>query len=119
VHHYFYDGVPLMTRGQAIVFFLTFGSWLWSGLLLATLSSAVNYLTADRSAPMVKGPTSARVENNQVFVKPKVETSARSQGDTTVKTKAEVNVTHGVAVQVGVDVTGHTLSLLIDQPVTP
>jgi hypothetical protein len=44
----FYDGVPMKTRGQVIVGFLTSGSCLWLGLVLATLSSAVDYLTGAR-----------------------------------------------------------------------
>jgi hypothetical protein len=112
-----------------VIGFLTFGSLLWLGLVLATVSSAANYISNSSSVRMVsdsvgqfksgttiKGDV-VRVEGDNYFVRQADGTVVRMHVDKTTTTKSNIPAKPGDAVEAKVDAVGHAISFLTDQPV--
>ena len=117
-------------RNQTIGGFLISGSFLCLGLMLATGSSAANYLTPDPSVKMVsdsigdskpgktiKGEL-VRVDGDNYFVKQEDGTVVRMHVDKTTTPKANVKAKPGDIVDAKVNAAGHAISFLTDQPIS-
>jgi hypothetical protein len=123
-------GKDMMTRSQKVVGFLTSGSFLWLGLMLATVSSAASYFINDSSVRMVSDSSGqfkpgttikgdiVRVDGDNYFVRQGDGTVVRMHVDKTTMTKSNLPAKPGDSVEAKVDAKGHAISFLTDRPVS-
>jgi hypothetical protein len=117
-------------RSQTIGGFLISGSFLWLGLMRATVSPAANDPPAEPSVKRVsdsigdskpgktiKGEL-VRVDGDNYFVKQEDGTVVRMHVDKTTTTKANVKPKPGDIVDAKVNAAGHAISFLTDQPIS-
>ncbi len=124
----------MKTRTHKVVGFLTSGSFLWLGLVLATVSSAGNYagnhiansssvrMVSDSVGQFKPGTTIkgdvVRVDGDNYFVRQGDGTVVRMHVDNSTTTTSNMPAKPGDSVEAKVDAAGHAISFLTDQPVS-